>query len=490
MDVEGDGKNHAGEAGFGGTGVVENSTSLGPEVWSMVLGVIRERTSKAEFDKWIAPLKFVAEVNGSVLILARTKFDLDRVDAEYRRDIMSVWKHIDAQDRSVKLQCWENAPSDVRSLIDYPWADKIVESRLADAEAIAAKGPQEVSPLGPAVMRFDTLVTGESNSVAAQLARDVAKGGRLPVSVVVINGRQGVGKTHIMKALEAELEGVGGRSVAYISAEEFYVAYVEGVMNGDTRALKARVRKADIVLFDDLQIIAGKKGANTELAGTIRTVSERGGIVVVTADAPPSELQGLSAPVMTVLKGAACVEVSMPDDGMRREIVLQRIGLLSASAPRFSISDDLVDYIVSRVRGPGRDLCGIVLSVFAETRFGVITPTLELVDRVISRQQGKARTVTLDAIKRAACSVFDVTKSDLESKRKFQKLVRARQIGMYLAREMTSKSFPQIGIAFGGRHHTTVLYARRKMVDDLREEPELVADVERVTKEINNIMHG
>jgi len=337
---------------------------------------------------------------------------------------------------------------------------------------------------------FDTLVTGESNSVAAQLARDIAKGGRLPVSVVVVNGKQGVGKTHIMKALEAELEGVDGRSVAYISAEEFYVAYVEGVMNGDTRALKARVRKADIVLFDDLQIIAGKKGANTELAGTIRTVSERGGIVVMTADAPPSELQGLSAPVMTVLKGAACIEVAMPDDGMRREIVLQRVGLLSASAPRFSISDDLVDYIVSRVRGPGRDLCGIVLSVFAETRFGVITPTLELVDRVISRQQGKARTVTLDAIKRAACSVFEVTKSDLEGKRKFQKLVRARQVGMYLAREMTSKSFPQIGIAFGGRHHTTVLYARRKMVEDLRVEPELVADMERVTKEINNIMHG
>ena len=140
---------------------------------------------------------------------------------------------------------------DRRSLIEYPWADKVVESRLADAAAIAAQDPQDVSPLGPAVMRFDTLVTGESNSVAAQLARDIAKGGHLPVSVVVINGRQGVGKTHIMKALEAELDGFGGRSVAYISAEEFYVAYVEGVMNGDTRALKTRVRKADIVLFDD-----------------------------------------------------------------------------------------------------------------------------------------------------------------------------------------------------------------------------------------------
>ena len=293
-----------------------------------------------------------------------------------------------------------------------------------------------------------------------------------------------------MKALEAELEGVGGRRVAYISAEEFYVAYVEGVMNGDTRDLKARVRKADIILFDDLQIIAGKKGANTELAGTIRTVSERGGIVVITADTAPGELKGLSVPVMTVLKGAACIEVSMPDNEMRREIVLQRIALLAASSPRFELDDGLVDYIVSRVRGPGRDLCGIVLSIYAETNFGAVAPTRELLDKVISRQQGKVRPVTLDAIKRATCAVFDVTKSDLEGKRKFQKLVRARQIGMYLAREMTTKSFPQIGYSFGDRHHTTVIYAERKVAESLAEDAELAADVEQVTRELNSIMYG
>jgi len=113
MDAGGDGNNPAEESGLEESGVEESATPLGPEVWAMVLNVIKARTSKVEFDKWIAPLKFVAEVNGSVLILARTKFDLDRVDAEYRRDIMAAWKHIDAQDRTVKLQCWEAAPSDV-----------------------------------------------------------------------------------------------------------------------------------------------------------------------------------------------------------------------------------------------------------------------------------------------------------------------------------------------------------------------------------------
>jgi len=467
-----------------------NSTSLGPEVWARVRTAIEAKTSKVEFEKWIAPLRFVAEVDGSVLILARTKFDLDRVDTEYRREILSTWKHIDAQGRSVRLQCWETAPRDVRNLVDYPWAEDVTQKTPKGAVDPAAVEEIEQSTLGPSVMRFDTLVTGASNSVAAGLARGIANGAQAPASVIFINGLQGVGKTHIMKALEAELEGIGGRRVAYISAEEFYVAYVEGVMNGDTRALKARVRSADIVLFDDLQIIAGKKGANTELAGTIRTVSERGGVVVITADAAPGELKGLSVPVMTILKGAACVEVAMPDEDMRREIVSKRVGLLAEASPAFTLDGDFVDYIVSRVRGPGRDLCGIVLSIYAETQFGHADVTRELVDKVISRQQGKARPVTLSAIKQAVCNVFGVTKTDLEGKRKYQKLVRARQIGMYLAREMTAKSFPQIGISFGGRHHTTVIYAQRKIVKSLPEDSELAVEIELVSRELSRIMHN
>lgn len=472
------------------SGKMENSTPLGPEIWSMVRSLIKARTSKAEYDKWIAPLRFVAEVDGQVLIVARTKFDLDRVDSEYRRTITSAWKRIDAQRRSVKLQCWETAPEDVRNLVDYPWAED-VRSLVAETPVVADAGMVgEDASFGPAVMRFETLVTGESNHIAAQLAQDIAQGARVPASVIFINGKQGVGKTHIMKALEARLEAARGRSVAYISAEEFYVAYVEGVMNGDTRELKRRVRKADIVLFDDLQIIAGKKGANAELAGTMRTVSERGGIVVVTADAAPGELKGLSAPVMTILKGAACIEVSMPDDGMRAEIVRQRVLLLGGAGSQFALDEALIAHIVRRVRGPGRDLCGIVLSIYAETRFGIVTPTQELVDRVISRQQGKEKAVTLGAIKQAVCAVFEVTKTDLEGKRKFQKLVRARQVGMFLAREMTEKSFPQIGISFGGRHHTTVLYAQRKVLDSLPADTEMAQEVGRVKNELSRIMHG
>ena len=289
-----------------------------------------------------------------------------------------------------------------------------------------------------------------------------------------------------MKALEAALEADEKHKVAYISAEEFLVSYVDGAKSGDTRALKARVREADIVLFDDLQTIAGKKGTNDELSATLRTVANNGGIVVLTADRAPADLEGLSAGVMTVLKGAACIEIALPDDAMRLEIVRQRAKLLAQASPNFLLDDEMCVEIVARVPGPGRDLCGAVISLYTETGLGAVAPSKEMLDRVLSRQQ-KPKSVSIDMVKRAVCKVFDMTKADLVGKRKFQRFVRGRQIGMYLARELTDKSFPQIGISFGNRHHTTALYAWQKITKNAPSKPDLFADIERVRQIITHL---
>ena len=463
----------------------------GPEVWAHVCHQLSVKMDAAEYQKWIAPLRFIAEVDGKALIAARTKFAFDRVHSEYKRRIETVWKSLDPKARGLRLECWPTAPADIHNLFDDPWAEDVMPLRAAQASPVSVD--QAEAPLGPTgaqVMRFETLVTGTSNAVAMKVARGIAAGrNHMPASVIVINGLQGVGKTHLMKAVEAALEENEASSVAYISAEEFYVAYVEGATNGDTRALKARVRAADVVLFDDLQTIAGKKGTNTELAGTIRTVSERGGIVVLTADRAPSQMQGLSDGVMTVLKGAACVEIDLPDDEMRFQIVRQRANALAEASPSFVLDDDMCHQIVLRVHGPGRDLCGAVISLYTETGLGEVAPTMDMLDRVLSRQH-KPKPVTLDMVKRAVCKVFDMTRADLEGERKFQRFVRARQVGMYLAREMTEKSFPQIGIAFGKRHHTTALYASRKIKKQVGKDTDLSAEVTHVKQVIAQLRSG
>lgn len=461
----------------------------GPAVWSRVCARLGAEIAATEYDQWIKPLRFIAEVDGSVLIVAKTQFAFDRVHSAYKRDIQRAWKALDPKARSIRLECWGSSSSDIRNFFDNPWA---VEAQPAVISKASALPPADLARnlMGPLVMRFDTLVTGASNAVAAKVARGIAAGAnQVPASVIVINGLQGVGKTHLMKSLEAALETNEDQSVAYISAEEFYVAYVEGATTGDTRALKARVRQADVVLFDDLQVIAGKKGTNTELAGTIRTVSERGGIVVLTADRAPCDMQGLSDGVMTVLKGAACVEIAMPDDAMRAQIVRERAGMLAEASPNFVIDEDMCAQIVSRVHGPGRDLCGAVISLYTETELGEVAPTMDMLERVLSRQH-KPKPVTLDMIKRAVCKAFDMNRTDLEGERKFQRFVRARQIGMYLARETTEKSFPQIGISFGKRHHTTALYAWRKINKAVGKDADLSAEVTRVKQIVTQMRAG
>ena len=455
----------------------------GPEVWKRVCARLAIDLSQAEYEQWISSLRFISEVDGSVLIAARTKFAFDRVSTQYKRAIERAWLSLDPKSRSVRLECWTTISKDIKALVDDPWAEpiKIIMPDVSDS------GDPSKTIMGPGIMRFDTLVTGSSNNVAATVARSIAQQReQVPASIIVINGLQGVGKTHLLKAVESALEVKEDQRVAYISAEEFLVSYVDGAKSGDTSALKARVREADIVLFDDLQTIAGKKGTNDELTGTLRTVTNRGGIVVLTSDRAPADLQGLSTGVMTVLKGAACIEIAAPDAAMRLEIVRQRVDMLSKSAPNFLIDDEMCQEIVARVQGPGRDRCGAVISLYTETGLGAVAPTVEMLNRVLSRQQ-KPKQVTMDMIKRAVCKAFDMTRADLIGARKFQRFVRARQVGMYLARELTDKSFPQVGIAFGNRHHTTALYAWRKLAKTLPDRPELASEIERVKQVIGHL---
>lgn len=457
----------------------------GPEVWKRVCARLSIDLTQAEYDKWISSLRFISEVDGSVLIAARTRFAFDRVNTQYKRAIERAWISLDPKSRSIRLECWTAISKDIRALVDDPWADNV--ELVADASSETVETDPSHIIMGPGSMRFDTLVTGSSNNVAATVARSIAqRREQVPASIVVINGLQGVGKTHLLKAVEASLEVKEDQRVAYISAEEFLVSYVDGAKSGDTRALKARVRGADIVLFDDLQTIAGKKGTNDELTATLRTVTNHGGIVVLTSDRAPADLQGLSTGVMTVLKGAACIEIAAPDAEMRLEIVRQRVKMLSQSAPNFQIDDNMCREIVARVQGPGRDLCGAVISLYTETGLGSVAPTLDMLERVLSRQQ-KPKQVTLDMIKRAICKLFDMTRADLIGARKFQRFVHARQVGMYLARELTDKSFPQIGIAFGNRHHTTALYAWRKLAKNLADNPELTSEIARVKQVISHL---
>ncbi|MEL6257607.1 MAG: DnaA/Hda family protein [Pseudomonadota bacterium] len=445
----------------------------GPVILASVKAALQHDLESDEYNKWIEDIRFVAERGGEMLLAVRSDFDFKRVSSAYGLRIEAAWRNADPEQRSCRLLCWDRDAAEFEALVADPWAP-----------AVSRPAPSG----GESHMIFDNLIVGDSNVMAVRLAEGIAQGDDVPARLFLINGPQGVGKTHLLRALEAALQSQSALNTAYLSAEEFMSAYVEGVQKGDTSALKARVRGCDLLMLDDIQIIGGKKGTDREIVSTLRAViAKPGGIAIVTADRPLSELNDLSIRLREELNGAAMIEIKTPDEEMRKAIVRKHADLIAANKPSFFIDDAMCDLVIQKVRGPGRALAGAVRSLFFESRFGDLTVTPEMLDAVILRREGEPRPPSIDMVKRAAMRAFQVSKADLESPRKQRAIVYPRQIAMYLCREMTDKSLPQIGHSFGKRDHTTIMYAHRKITKKVKEDASVAADVERVRACVDEI---
>lgn len=456
-----------------------SQTAIG--MWESVLDQIRQDMSDSIYNKWIEGLEFVAEIDGVIQVAATTGIQRDRVNDQYLRKINSLWAERDDQKRRVAVSCWADLSEDVRMLAEEAKQDR--EQTASDA-GVADPALRSTA----ASLTFDTLIVAESNRLATTVARKIAANQATPSQTVYFYGRHGVGKTHLLRAIEAEMAKAGeDRSAVYMSAEEFMVAFVEGVKRRDTSELKARLRGADVLLIDDLQAIAGMGGTQKEFFSNIRAVVSRGGQVVITADESPSQLNSLNARVREELQGGVLIEVGEPDAEMRRRIVRMKADLIKAENPEFDLNEEAVDLIVSRVKGPGRQLYGAVCNVFTATTFIGNPVTLDDVSAAVRRQLGDLKPPSIDHVKRATMAVFEITKTDLESARRSRSVAYPRQIAMFLCRKLTTRSLPQIGKFFGNRDHTTVLYAVRKLEDLVKTDATLRQDVERVERAIEDI---
>lgn len=464
------------------------TTRPGKDIWTDVFARLEATLNAVDFSRWISGLRLIAEVDGAIVIAARDQLSFDRVTIEHKRQIQRFWKDADPARRPVRIVCWRTAPTELRDLIEDPWAkDEAAAKQQAEAAPVASDTDDQPARKksdgnnGAPEKTFETLVQGESNKRPVQMALRIARGQPVGTSSVLIYGLQGVGKTHILQALIAEAElSDPDRKVIYMTAEEFLSAYTDGVKARDTSALKKRLRSADVLLIDDLHRIAGKKGTETELYQNIREVTSQGGIVVMAGDQAPGDVTGFSPRMRGELTGSIAVEVAAPEMEMRQRIITELAEHIHQSHPSFVLEDIMVARINSAIRGPGRELTGAVWSLFTEAGFGEETPTMEMLERIIRRVEGTVREPSIELVKRAAMKVFSVSKADLESPCKARAVVYPRQIAMYLCREETGKSLPQIGRSFGKRDHTTVLYSHRKLTKSISNDTHLCEDIAKV----------
>jgi chromosomal replication initiator protein len=332
-------------------------------------------------------------------------------------------------------------------------------------EAAPAQDSLAGSPLDRR-LTFATFLVGRSNQLAYAAARRVteAKAGQMPAfSPLYVHAAVGLGKTHLLQAL-AHAAASQGQRVIYLTAEKFMYGFVAALRAQTAIAFKESLRSIDLLIFDDAQFLQGKS-IQTEFCHALNALVDAGRQVVVAADRPPGDLEALEERVRSRLAGGLCVEMGALDEPLRIKILEARIAAAQVTQPNFEVSPTVLAFVAKTLNSNGRDLDGAVNRLLAHTTLtgaALSVETAEIAIRDLVRTHEPKR-VKIEDIQKLVASHYSVTRADILSSRRTATVVKPRQIAMYLAKTLTLRSLPEIGRRFGGRDHTTVLHAVRKI---------------------------
>jgi chromosomal replication initiator protein len=345
-------------------------------------------------------------------------------------------------------------------------------------------GGFEGSPLDPK-LTFASFVVGASNRLAQAAAQEVAaafSGSQQSFNPLFLHGNVGLGKTHLLHAISWEVKQRRPEAeVLYLTAERFMSGFVQALRARDALAFKEKLRKIDILLIDDMEFLQGPT-IQQEFCHTLNSLIDGGRQVVVAADRAPTQLDKLDMRMRSRLGGGLVVEIGSMDYELRHKILAKRSAEACTETKGLDISDTVLAFLAERLTESGRELEGAIHRLRASYQLTDEPVTIEVAEQTVRdlMRGAEPRRVRIDDILRTVSKHYGVNRGDLLSGRRNRSIVRPRQIGMYLAKLLTSRSLPEIGRRFGNRDHTTVLHAIRKieqlMNDDnqLREEIELL----------------
>jgi chromosomal replication initiator protein len=343
-----------------------------------------------------------------------------------------------------------------------------------------AQAPLFGSPLD-SKYTFSSFVEGSSNRVALAAAKTIAESGSSAVrfNPLFIHSSVGLGKTHLLQAIAAAaLSNPRHPRVVYLTAEYFMWRFATAIRDNDALTLKESLRNIDILVIDDMQFLQGKMIQN-EFCHLLNMLLDSAKQVVVAADRAPWELESLDTRVRSRLQGGVNIEMEAPDYAMRLEMLKLRLSQAREEDPNVHIPDAILEHVASSITASGRELEGAFNQIIFRLSFEP-TLTLERVDELLAHLvgAGEPKRVRIEDIQRVVARHYNVSRQELVSNRRTRVIVKPRQIAMYLSKTMTPRSFPEIGRRFGGRDHTTVLHAVRKIEELIAADQKLGHEIE------------
>ena len=462
------------------------------ERWLRAKTRVRAAVGDDNFKSWFAAMELVAVDGDTVRLSVPTRFLKSWVQSHYADKLLACWKEelstvrrIDLIHRSAVLR---NAivkektaePAEAVREVKNGAAER-GEGRASQLPAQAAHDALGGSPLDPRLV-FDTFAVGRSNTLAHAAAKQVAfarRGEPVMFNPFYVHAGVGLGKTHLLQSIAWAGNAIPDRRVLYLTAEKFMYGFVAALKAQTAIAFKEALRGIDVLVIDDLQFLQGKS-TQVEFCHTLNALIDAGRQVVIAADRPPSDLESLDDRVRSRLAGGLVVEMGSLEEELRLEILKSRVAAARAHHAGFDVPSPVLAFIAKQVTHNGRDLDGALNRLLAHNKLTGLPVTMDMAERAVRdlvRPQEPKR-VKIEDIQRVVARQYNVSRADLLSSRRTANVVRPRQIAMYLAKTLTLRSLPEIGRRFGGRDHTTVLHAVRKIESLVGNDTTLADEIE------------
>ena len=462
------------------------------EAWDRVRRRLRAELGEDVFSSWFGRLELV-EISGAMVFLSvPTRFLKSWIQSHYidRLRALLIEEFQDVSDLSLSVrgalgkpaqrpsatQVAEHAPAE-RS---FPERNKMDTVSIAEGKPVSENDALTGAPLDRR-LTFTNFLVGKSNALANAAAEHIVQNtaGEAPLyNPLYVHAGVGLGKTHLLHAIAHETTAQG-RRVIYLTADRFMYGFVSALKAQTALNFKERLRGIDLLVIDDVQFLQGKS-IQQEFCHTLNALIDSGRQIVIAADRPPTDLETLDERVKSRLAGGLVVEMGPLDEGLRVKIIEARIASARQHQPGFDVSPSVISYVAKTIISNGRDLDGAVNRLLAHSTLTGGTMTVESAEIAIRDlvRTREPRKVKIEDIQKLVATHFNVSRADILSSRRSASVVKPRQIAMYLAKVLTLRSLPEIGRRFGGRDHTTVLHAVRKIEGAVSADVMLKDDVE------------
>ena len=430
------------------------------DFWNKCTEKLENRLTQEDFNTWIRPLKG-SLVKNTLELVAPNDFILNYVEKNLAEEITSLVKQQSKKDISLVYKTLTK-----ETFVDkYQGNNKNENSKLVDSYV------------------FDSFVEGKSNHLALAAAKQVASNPKGDYNPLFIYGGVGLGKTHLMHAVGNKiLKNNPEKRIVYVHSEKFVSDMVKALQLGAMNEFKSFYRNADALLIDDIQFFAGKEQSQEEFFHTFNALLDRNNQMILTCDKYPKEIDGLEERLKSRLGWGLPVVIDPPELETRAAVLLSKASSMGVKLP-----NDCAIYIAQRIRSNIRELEGALKRVAANSRFTNQPIDLSLVkDALKDLFVISAKMVSIENIQKTVSEYYNIKLSDLLSKRRSRSITRPRQLAMALTKELTNHSLPEIGEAFNGRDHTTVLHACKKIAELRKENPSHEEDYRNLTRALTN----